>query len=179
MKKILMLTILIGVFAGAAIGQSDETTFVVSVSADSVLFGNKFKVTFTLENAKGEGFNQSAFKDFQQVSGQTTTSRMNVVNGEMSQMSSYIFYLEPKEIGRYFIEPSSIMVDGEVYETMPYEVFVLANPDGLKQEIEEDRRSNNSFFEQFDMIYPPAPNLGSPERKKKEQQKSKRKTTKL
>ncbi|KAA3635694.1 MAG: hypothetical protein DWQ02_09445 [Bacteroidetes bacterium] len=177
-RKLLLLTFLLGLFSLSGYSQSDEVLFSVSASADSIYFGNKFKITFTLENGQGDNFLQPEFRDFKMASGQMTTSKMSVINGEMSQSSSYSFYLEPKEIGRYFIEPASIEVDGEIFETEPYEIFIMANPDGIIQEIEEDRRSN-SFFHDFDMTFPPAPNYGTPERKEMEKKKKKRKTTRL
>lgn len=179
MKKVLLLFIMACLFSLKGMSQSDEPTFTVKASADSIYFGNKFKVTFILENAQGDNFLQPNFADFQQVSNQMMSSRMSVINGEMSQQVSYSFYLDAKEVGRYFIEPASIEVDGIVYETEPYEIFIMANPEGIKQPIEGDRWNNNSFFQEFDMTFPPAPNLNSPERKEMEQKKKKRKTTRL
>lgn len=177
-RKFLILALLVGLFSLSGYSQSDEVSFSVSVSADSIYFGNKFKVTFTVENGQGSDFMQPEFRDFKMASGQMMSTRTSIINGEMSQTSSYSFYLEPKEVGRYFIEPASIEVDGEIYETEPYEVFVLSNPDGIIQEIEGDRR-NNSFFHEFDMAFPPAPNWGTPEREKMDKKKQKRKTTRL
>lgn len=159
-------------------GQSAEAKFTVSVSADSILFDNIFKVTFTLENAKGTEFIVPAFDAFNQIGGQSMSTRMSIVNGEMTQFSSYSFYLEPKEIGRHFIEPASIIGDGVVLETLPFEVFVLDNPEGIKQKIEEKGNRSDPFFEQFDMDLPPQFNWGAPDKKKKGK-KSKRKTYRL
>lgn len=177
-RKHLIVILLAGLFSLSGFSQSEEPNFSISVSSDSVYFGNRFKVTFTLENGQGENFMPPDFASFQMASGQMMSSSMSIVNGEMSQTSAYFFYLEPKEIGRYFIEPASIMVDGEVLETMPYEVFILANPEGIRQEIEGEN-DRNSFFREFDMTFPPAPNFNSPERREMEKNKSKRKTTRL
>ena len=144
-RKYLIVILLAGLFSLDGFSQSEEPSFSVSVSSDSVYFGNRFKVTFTLENGQGENFLPPDFASFQMASGQMMSSRMSIVNGEMSQTSSYFFYLEPKEIGRYFIEPASIMVDGEVFETMPYEVFILDNPEGIRQEIEEDKSHSDKI----------------------------------
>ena len=159
-------------------GQSAETKFTVSVSVDSILFGNSFKVTFTLENSKGSEFTPPIFEAFNQIGGQSMSTRMSIVNGEMSQFSAYSFYLEPKEIGRHFIEPASIIGDGVVLETLPFEVFVLDNPEGLKQKVEEKGNRSDPFFEQFDMDLPPQFNWEAPDKKKKDK-KSKRKTYRL
>ena len=177
-RKFLLLTLLVGLFSLSGYSQSDEVSFTVSVSADSVYFGNKFKVTFTVENGEGNNFMQPEFAAFDMASGQMMSSSISIINGAMSQTKSFSYYLEPKEIGRYFIEPASIEVDGEIYETAPYEVFVLANPDGIKQEIEGDRR-NNSFFHDFDMTIPQMPEFDMPVPEQQSPKKKKRKTTRL
>jgi hypothetical protein len=177
-RKFLMLALMVGLFSFSGYSQSDDISFSISVSADSIYFGNKFKVTFTVENGESNNFMQPEFADFNMASGQMMSSSMSIVNGQISQTSSFSFYLEPKAIGRYFIEPASIEIDGQVYETDPYEIFILDNPDGIIQEIEGDKR-NNSFFHDFDMTFPPAPNWGTPEREKMDKKKKKRKTTRL
>lgn len=95
-RKILMLALMVGLFSFSGYSQSDEVTFNVSVSADSVYFGNKFKVTFTAENGEVNNFLQPEFADFQMASGQMMSSRMSIVNGQMSQMKSFSYYLSPK-----------------------------------------------------------------------------------
>lgn len=117
----------------------EEARFTVEVSTDSILFGNYFKVTFTLENAGGGEFSAPDFSMFNVVSGPNQASSMSIVNGQISQSVSYTYYLEPKDLGNYYILPASVMIEDQVLETQPIEVMVVPNPEGIKQS--PDRRS--------------------------------------
>ena len=163
--------------ANNGFGQSD-IKFTVSVGVDSILFGNAFKVTFTLENAKGGAFIPPAFEAFNQVSGQSTSTRTSIINGEMSQSSTYSFYLEPKEIGRFFIEPANITAGEITLETLPLAIFILDNPEGIKQNTEKKGNNPDLFFDQFDMDLPPQFDWNTPPSKEKKKKK-KRKTYRL
>ncbi|MEM1319142.1 MAG: BatD family protein [Bacteroidota bacterium] len=125
--------------------RSQEATFTINVSTDSVLIGNYFKVTFTLEGAAGRQFDPPSFTDFNIVGGPNQSSSMSFVNGEMSQSQSYSFYLEPKEEGSFFIEPSSIQAGEQIMETLPMEIRVYPNPDGIQQMPDQPQR-DRSFF---------------------------------
>jgi len=154
-----------------------EGPFSVEVSTDSVLLGNFIEVKFTLENAKGTNFEAPDFSTFKIVSGPNTSSSYSVVNGEASQSVSYSYYLEPLDIGNYFILPASILVKDRTLETEPLELIVAPNPDGIKQPI-NPHQSNpiDYWFEDFGNITIPAPRKDSIIVKPK---KKKRKTYRL
>lgn len=138
MKSVVMILFFLLTFGGAVIAQK-APKFAVSVSTDSVLLGHYFQVKFTLENASGKDFQAPAFPDFQVVSGPNMASSVSIVNGEMSQTVSYTYYLEPKDIGNFYIQPASIRIENDVLETLPITVMVVPNPDGIiqKQEMSE------------------------------------------
>lgn len=123
----------------------ENVKFSVEVSNDSILMGNYFKVKFSLENAKGDQFVAPIFEGFNVISGPNFSSSMSIMNGEMSQSVSYTYYLEPKDIGNFYIQPASINVGEDVLETQPLEVMVVPNPDGIKQKIEEPNQYGNRF----------------------------------
>ena len=135
MKK--KLTLIIGCLAfmtGSQLFAQEEPVFTVEVSSDSVLMDNYFTVSFTLENAEGDNFAPPAFDEFEVVSGPNTSSSMSFINGKMSQKVSYTYYLRPREVGNYYIHPASIESADGVLETLPQEVIVLPNPDGIIQQ---------------------------------------------
>jgi hypothetical protein len=153
MKKIMMILCLMSMVLVAQ--AQGEATFSVSVTMDSILLGNKFRVTFTLENGAGEDFQPPAFPDFQVWSGPNMSSSYSMINGTVSQSVSYTFLLEPKDIGNYYIEPASVKVGGDILETMPIEVMVVPNPEGIIQK-EESAQSNpfGNFELRFDNMIP-------------------------
>jgi hypothetical protein len=131
------LTLIIGCMAfmmGSHLMAQDGPKFTVEVSSDSILMNNYFTVSFTLENAEGANFMPPAFDEFEVASGPNTSSSMSIMNGKVSQKVTYTYYLRPRDIGNYFIEPASIESDEGVLETLPREVIVLPNPEGIIQQ---------------------------------------------
>ncbi|PHN03117.1 BatD family protein [Flavilitoribacter nigricans] len=140
MKRTLLgLLFLIGITAGLA--AQEGARFTVEVSTDSILFGNYFKVTFSLENARGGEFSAPDFSEFRVVSGPNQASSMSIVNGQVTQSISYAYYLEPKDLGNFYILPASVAVGDKVMETQPIEVMVVPNPENIRQSPD-----NNSGF---------------------------------
>ena len=192
MKKILFVFVICYAFANTLSAQED-TRFTASVTMDSILYGNKFKVTFTLENGQGQAFQAPVFPDFHVMSGPNTSSSFSMMNGTVSQSISYTYWLEPKDIGNYYIEPASIEVEGDILETQPIEVMVVPNPDGIIQK--EENNSMNPFgnFEfRMDNLFPQdffTPQMPAPKQRitpeeegatpKPKTKKKKRKTYKL
>lgn len=144
MKNWITTTMLSLILAVSLIGQ--EPVFTVQTNYDSLLLGNHLELTFTLENAKDGNFESPTFDGFRLLSGPNYSSMMSIVNGEVSQKKSYTFILEPKDIGNYFIEPSSIEVGDKVLETQPIEIIVLPNPDGIIQEPKNQTDQMDWFF---------------------------------
>jgi len=77
------------------------------------------------------------------------------MNGQVSQQISYAYYLEPQDIGNYFIEPASITTEETILETQPLEVLVVPNPDGVQQHPQPQRRQFEfDFFDAFPRMQP-------------------------
>lgn len=132
MKRTLLgLLFLIGM--AVTLLAQEGARFTVEVSTDSILFGNYFKVTFSLENAKGSDFSAPDFSEFHVISGPNQASSMSIINGAVTQSVSYSYYLEPKDIGNFYISPASVAVGGKMLETQPLEIMVVPNPEGIKQ----------------------------------------------
>ncbi|MEN0003758.1 MAG: BatD family protein [Bacteroidota bacterium] len=193
MKKMIFLFVLLCCTYGATVSAQEDSRFTASVTMDSILYGNKFKVTFTLENGQGNAFEAPIFPDFHVVSGPNTSSSFSMMNGTVSQSISYTYLLEPKDIGNYYIEPASIQVDGTTLETAPIEVMVVPNPDGIIQREERSNdmmspfgnfefRMDNMLPEEFFAPRTPAPKQEATpdgETPKTKKKKKKRKTYKL
>lgn len=139
MKKHLILTFLFcfGIYISNTLAQENETSWEAIVSTESLLMGNRMKVTFKLKNGDGRNFQAPTFNGFQIMSGPNQSTAMTIINGNMSRESSYSYYLAPVEEGTFYIEPAAIEVDGVALETLPIEILVMPNPDGIEQEIEE------------------------------------------
>lgn len=134
MKKTMLLFLLVFT-AGAMIQAQDKPVkFTAEVSTDSILMGNYFEVKFTLENANGQNFEAPDFSEnFNVKSGPNFSSSFSMVNGDMTQSQTITYYLEPRDIGSFYILPASVKAGDEVLETVPLEVLVVPNPDGIQQ----------------------------------------------
>lgn len=142
---------------------AQDAKFSVTVSSDSILLGNYLQVSFLLENANGSDFSPPTFENFAVVSGPNTSSSMSIINGEVSQSISYTYYLEPSDIGSYYITPASISTEEKVLETEPVEIQVLPNPDGVIQRPQAKQRRRMDFFRPPATPQPPA----APKKKKR------------
>lgn len=135
--------------------QAQTPEFKVNMNPDtSILLGNRFEVSFSLDNASGQNFQPPSFDGFYIVSGPNQSSSFSMINGETSQSLTYSYYLEPKEAGNYFIEVASIDTGDETLYTLPIEVVVLPNPDGIIQQPTPTQRKSFDFFNPSDIQSP-------------------------
>ncbi len=163
MKNILLILTLLtcSQFLGA-----QEARLEAKVSMDSILLGNYFEATFTLENISNPDFRAPEFEGFEIVAGPSQSSSFSSINGKVSQSLSYTYHLKPKDIGNYFIDPAAVEYDGNFLETEPIEIIVVPNPDGVVQQPKKQER--RSFFDWGDWPSRSLPDMEIPKRTPKE-----------
>ncbi len=178
MKKysFLVLCMLVSI---ATFAQKD-ILFTSTVSSDSILTGNYFELTYTLENAEMIAFNTPDFEGFEVVSGPNTSSTRSIINGDMTQKISYSYYLRPIEIGTYNIPTASVETEQGTLESEAFQIQVVPNPDGI---IQEPKQNKQEFFfdtRSFDHPFFRSPFEDQPAPKTKPvPKKKKRKITKV
>ncbi len=185
MKSIFCILLFTSIFSPLVFGQEKSVKFTVEISPDKVLAGNYFEVKFTLENADGKNFEAPDFSEhFNVQSGPNFSSSFSMVNGDVTQSMTVTYYLEPRDIGSYYILPASIEAEGKVLETAPLEVVVAPNPDGIRQQPPKQRdpvqfRWNEPF--DLDFSFPELPSRQSPPPPQPEEtpKKKKRKTVRI
>jgi hypothetical protein len=128
---------------------TQETTFTVNVNNDSILLGNRFSVTFSLQNGQAEDYSFPEFAGFVKVGGPNMSSQMNIINGTVNQSEQYTYFLEAHEVGDYYIEPASVKVGDHYLETPPLLVSVFPNPEGIIQSPPAPSRRNSPFGDNF------------------------------
>jgi hypothetical protein len=159
MHKFLTLIALLASTLGS-IAQTPK--FSVSVSSDTVLLGNYFELKFTIENASSNGFAAPDLHEFNIIGGPNTASSMSIINGEVSQSSSYSYYLEPPDIGVFTIKPAYLTSEDVALETFPIDIIVIPNPDGIIQR----PNSPGMRIDQFTIPKKPAEEVPTRPRKK-------------
>ncbi len=176
MKKISLFFVAF-IFCLTLFAQEKSAKFTLEISTDSILMGNYFEVKFTLENASGRNFYAPSFDGFTVIGGPNQSTSMSYMNGEMTQTVSYSYYLEPKDIGQYWIEPASIEAGENILETSPVEVLVVPNPDGIKQ-YPQQREQRRLFFDVF-FSRPRVEPQPIPKKEPVQPKKKKRKTVRI
>ena len=159
MKK-LLYTIAFSFVINLAFAQQ-EASFRIEVSSDSVLLGNYFEVKFILESASGNQFEPPAFDGFSLVGGPNQSSNFSMVNGKISQSMAYSYYLEPQDIGNYYIEAAYVKVGEETLETTPKMILVVANPDEVYQS------PQSKYKDEPNPLYEITPTPKKPKKKRK------------
>jgi BatD DUF11 like domain len=126
------------------VAAQNKPSFEVTVSYDSVLIGNQIEVEFILKQAKARRFEPPTFEGFDIVSGPNHSSSIQIVNGDMKQSTSYVYVIEPKEVGTYSIGPCIIGTETDDLQTLPVEIRVFPNPEGIRQ-APKNKRNGFSF----------------------------------
>lgn len=108
----------------------DEGLFQVEVSSDTVLLGNYFSLKFSIENVEGE-FVPPSFEGFQIISGPNMSSQYSMINGVVTQKSSYSYHLLPLEEGSFEIGSARLKKKNDEISLDPITITVMPNPDGL------------------------------------------------
>ena len=70
------------------------------------------------------------FEGFRVISGPNFNSYYSMINGEVTQRSSYSYQLLPLEEGHLVISPATLRQTEDEVTLEPIEVIVLPNPDG-------------------------------------------------
>lgn len=167
MKQLFLLSLGI-IFSVNVLAQTPSFTAILS--SDTTNLESTFEITFKIEGAKAQSFQQPEFSDFDVVY-QNQSTQMSINNGEITQSVSYIFGLKAKEEGSFAIDKASVQIDGTTYHT-----------DYVKIVVDEHYvpktfpKQNNNFWNPFDDF----PSQTIPEPKKPTQKtKKKRKIYKI
>lgn len=105
-----------------------DITFTASVDKNRVGVGERFTLSFNLENAGmggGENLKLPDLGDFYILSGPNQSSSVQFINGKMSSSVSYQYLLQPKAAGSFTIGSASIDVDDRTYSSRSIEIEVL------------------------------------------------------
>ena len=149
MKSLLffMLTLLL---SSNNVWSQNSSKLTVEVSNDSILLGNYIEVKFTVENAEVQDFVAPDFMGFTLVSGPNQSTSMMINNGAVTRSVSYSYYIQPDDIGNYFIQPAYATTKEGDLSSQPIPVMVVPNPDGIIETPQQ--RSLNNFWGKDDIF---------------------------
>lgn len=142
-------TMLVGLAAicfTLSLAAQEEARFTAQVDKETVLMGHYVEVKFTLEGAPSGHFSAPDLSDFHVLSGPNQSSVMQIVNGTVSQSTTYTYYLEPKDIGNYYIPPATVDLGDRILETQPIDLVVVPNPENIPQESPHSQPTRPDLF---------------------------------
>jgi BatD DUF11 like domain len=156
MKKLFLLYIVF--LAHFAMAQK-EGRFQMSVSEDTVGLNGTLEVRLILENAQARKFTPPHFDGFE-AQGPSQSTSVSIVNGDMSQISTYTYYLKPKSVGAFKIGAAKIMTETGELVTELKQIVVLEQFESSKPKSAVRQRNPfglNDSEDAFD-IFQRAPN---------------------
>lgn len=115
----LMLICFISVVSGKA-----DVQFSASVSESTIGVGDQFQISFTLSGS-GRGFRPPPFGDFTVLMGPSQSSSTSIINGSISQSSTYTYILQAIKEGTFKIGSAEITVDGNKVLSNPVTISVV------------------------------------------------------
>lgn len=122
------LYIILGMFfctLPSILAGQDSFRFEASADARQVLLNGYFEVTFTLKNASGSDFTPPPFSNFTVLAGPSSSSSMQIINGEVSREMAFSFTLQPKKEGKFTIGSATIRANGKKITSNPLTIEVI------------------------------------------------------
>ena len=143
--KKLLITILFLIpsfFAGA-----DITQFTMS-GPEVISTGEQFRLSFSI-NDKGSNLQLPDLSDFNILMGPSTSqsSSFQMINGKTTRSVSYsyIYILSAKKEGKFTIQPASINVDGEKYQSNSLTIQVVKRQSNSSSQSQGNSSSGNGY----------------------------------
>ena len=107
------------------INAQNSVSFEAYSDAKEVLVNAQFDVSFTLKNANGTNFVPPGFKNFIVLAGPSSSTSMQIINGQVSREMGYSYTLQPKKTGQFTIGSASIKANGKTLKTKPLTIKVV------------------------------------------------------
>jgi BatD DUF11 like domain len=146
MKQLFLVHLIF--LATSAIAQK-EGRFQMTVSEDSVGLSGTLEVRFTLENARAQKWNPPTFDGFD-AQGPSQSTSVSIVNGDMSQTTTYTYYLKPQSVGAFKIGAAKITTDAGDFSTDAKQIVVLEQFESSKPKSSARQRNPYGFNDAAD-----------------------------
>ena len=105
--------------------QGSNVSFTAYADAREVLLNTYFEFTLTLKNAESRGITPPDFSDFKVLSGPNQGFQTSIINGRMTQQTTYSYRLQALKTGTLTIGPASVKIGNETLRTEPIQVKVV------------------------------------------------------
>lgn len=100
-----------------------QVTFTAKVSKKKLGVNERLRIDFEI-NQSGDHFKAPSFKNFDVIGGPNQTISNSWINGKRSYAKTYSFFLKPKKMGTFTIQPATAEIDGKIYQSTSVTVTV-------------------------------------------------------
>ncbi|MEM7373893.1 MAG: BatD family protein [Bacteroidota bacterium] len=139
-------------------GSMFSQSFTAFVDKNQVGQNETFKASFRLEGGQSNDIRYPSFDGFQVLSGPSTSTSMQIINGQVNQSTTFSFYLRPTRKGKLTIGSASVKFNGKTYKSDAVSVSVgeaKAAPSNQQQNQQQSKQARNQSIEKQlkDAIY--------------------------
>lgn len=100
-------------------------SFNAYVSKSKVAVGERFKLTYKLDNLPLKDFRMAPLEGFSIVGGPYQSQSTTIINGQMSQSFEVSYYLSANKTGKFTIQPASIAANNSIIKSNAIEIEVV------------------------------------------------------
>ena len=113
-----------------ACASAQSEMFYAKTDVSQVLENGVFNLRYVVQNADGKNIKYPDFKNFQVVSGPSTETSIQIMNGRRTSSVSYRFILMAEKAGKFRIDPATIQVGNRTLKSNPVEIEVIKGKPG-------------------------------------------------
>ena len=134
-----------------------QTKFTATASPTSAGKGEYITLSLTVSNGTNvQKITPPLLNDFNVVSGPSTTTEQNTINGETSQYISLSYVLLAKKMGTIKIPPATALIDGRTFKSNAISITVSKNKSNQSAQNNSSPGSIQSMLSGFDPFNEPS-----------------------
>jgi tetratricopeptide (TPR) repeat protein len=119
-------------------------SFRADVSSTKVSLNESFQIDFTLDGATGS-INPPDFKNFTVLSGPSSSSNIQMINGAVTQSLTYTYILSAQKKGKFTIDPAIAVVNGRKIRSNSVTIEVFDAPQNNNKQQKGSQNPNSGL----------------------------------
>ena len=112
MKKLIAIFIILIIYSIRIFANNGEVEFTAS-APETVVVGEQFRLSYTATTTQVKNLQLPSIKGFEILIGPNRSIKVQSINGNTSETSTYTYILMAKEVGEYTIPGASVVADGK------------------------------------------------------------------
>lgn len=143
MKKLIAIFIILIIYSIRIFANNGEVEFTAS-APETVVVGEQFRLSYTATTTQVKNLQLPSIKGFEILIGPNRSIKVQSINGNTSETSTYTYILMAKEVGEYTIPGASVVADGKQMVSNSVKIKVLPQDQASTEKSEEDSSDSSS-----------------------------------